>query len=287
MNEMTKLAQENSSNYLQYLERMTRSIALSTKGLIPFFASDRKRILDVGCGSGIVMDAVLAVNPECKVTGIDLNEEDVRLANERRPDLDIRCMDMMNMEEETDCIIFSSVLHEVSSYAETERFEEGPVVNMLKKANSLLSEHGKLIIRDGLADESDEDGFIRMADPKEQIWIRRFCEESPAYRDMKYSETVIDGQTYYQMPRKAIQEFLCTYTWGEASWPREIREKFGIFDRQGWNKVIRKAGFIPGITMTAVEEYRKYLYGKAVLLTKDHEEYFPEAFTTLIVAEKR
>ena len=85
MNELEQLA--GTGNYESYLKRMTASVSQSSKGLIPFFAStmaDRPgfRILDVGCGSGILMKAIRDVCPEAEVRGVDLNEYSVRLCRE-------------------------------------------------------------------------------------------------------------------------------------------------------------------------------------------------------------
>ena len=46
-----------------------------------------------------------------------------------------------------DTIIFSSILHEISSYCEDEsiRFTEIPIKNALRKTNELLTDNGSII----------------------------------------------------------------------------------------------------------------------------------------------
>ena len=47
-------------------------------------------------------------------------------------------------------MIFSSVLHEISSYAEEDRFSTGHIKNALRKTRDLLKDGGYVLIRDGL-----------------------------------------------------------------------------------------------------------------------------------------
>ena len=77
MNELEKLSQENKKNYLRYLDRMTKSLKTSTKGLIPTLAANATSVLDVGCGSGVLMEAIEKVNPKIRITGIDINRETI------------------------------------------------------------------------------------------------------------------------------------------------------------------------------------------------------------------
>ena len=115
-NKLEQLTGANRRNYDLYLQRMTQSISQSSKGLIPFFAAQCKKILDVGCGSGILMQAILAVNPEAKIVGIDINQSAVDTCIEQG--LDVRnatLSDLIRTGEMFDCVIFSSVLHEFST----------------------------------------------------------------------------------------------------------------------------------------------------------------------------
>ena len=75
MNRLEELSRQNRENYERYLKRMTESIRNSTKGFLPIMARQGKRILDVGCGSGVLLYAIAAENPEAELTGLDLNEE--------------------------------------------------------------------------------------------------------------------------------------------------------------------------------------------------------------------
>ena len=57
MNQLEKLSSSNQENYQRYLKRMTESIRNSTKGFLPIMARQGMNILDVGCGSGVLLYA--------------------------------------------------------------------------------------------------------------------------------------------------------------------------------------------------------------------------------------
>ena len=58
MNKLERLSNNNKENYQLYLKRMTESMNHSTKGLIPVLAQGSKNILDVGCGSGVMLEVL-------------------------------------------------------------------------------------------------------------------------------------------------------------------------------------------------------------------------------------
>ena len=53
---------------------MTDSIRYSTKEILPILAKGGNNILDVGCGSGILLSEIEKYNANANLTGIDLNE---------------------------------------------------------------------------------------------------------------------------------------------------------------------------------------------------------------------
>lgn len=76
-----------------------------------------------------------------------------------------------------------------------------------------------------------------------------------------------------------------TFTWGEESWEREVKEKFGILSDEEWKDILRLAGFFPITEMYNSEEYIKYLSEK-IVITEQIAEMFSRA-TVTFVAKKR
>ena len=279
-NKLEQLAGANRTNYEQYLQRMTQSISQSSKGFIPFFASTCKKILDVGCGSGILMNAIKAVNPEATIVGIDINQSAVDTCLEQG--LNVINSDLHKFAksgEKFDCIIFSSVLHEFSSYDVSTPFEEYPIAEALREAWTLLKNRGIIIIRDGIrTDEYLQSGLVKIhfINPEDSIWIKRFKQDFPDLCKESLSEDLLTLDD--------AKEFLYTFTWGEKSWNREVQERFGILTVEQWKKLIKRKGFTIRNFMTSAEEYQKYLAPKSEI-TKVIE-FLLEETTMLVVAEK-
>ena len=119
MNILEQLSNNNKENYKSYLDIMSDSINRSSKGLIPLYAKKCKRILDVGCGSGILIQTISNLNPSAYIHGIDLNSNALDICNKKfSSNINInftkaKIEDLFLYDEGFDCIIFSSVLHEI------------------------------------------------------------------------------------------------------------------------------------------------------------------------------
>lgn len=281
-----------NTNYAQYLSRMENSVSLSSKGLLPFLVSMHVRegaVLDVGCGSGILMETISKVCPNLSVFGIDMNENAVNECVKKGLNAEKISLKELAWKKgeprKFQCIIFSSVLHEFSSYDEREPFKPNPILYALCDAENLLSDDGVIIIRDGLkAENSFEKGImperISFRSKKDIQWVERFSKE---YKAEKFTYDVIRNSVY--LPRNIAKEFLFTFTWGEESWEREVKEKFGILSDEEWKDILRLAGFFPITEMYNSEEYIKYLSEK-IVITEQIAEMFSRA-TVTFVAKKR
>ncbi len=241
----------SKSNYERYLERMTQSVQKSSKELIPFYASGKT--LDVGCGSGVLLDILYKNGVEAE--GIDINTEAVKVCHKKG--LKAKCIPLNEIKEKYDTIIFSSVLHEFSSYDENNRFSNRPIIDALNMAKNILNDNGKIIIRDGLKGDKTN-GYLYAKDIKTVQAFRNFINESPIFSHTNKNELFIINKTKITAPRWVLKEFIFTYTWGEESWNREIQEQFGILSKKEWKKVLNMCGLDITVFTVSSEEYEKY-----------------------------
>lgn len=235
----------NNSNYKVYLERMDKSAAISSKGLILKYV--KGRALDVGCGSGVLLRQL------DNAKGIDLNINAVEECIKQG--LDAECISLFDLTEKFDTIIFSSVLHEFSSYADSGRFGKKPIEAALLQARNNLDYNGRIIIRDGVA--GDTYPIIVTAKSIEVVEaFKKYIIDAPMWD--KNVKVNIDNLKI-TAPFNILKEFMFTYTWGPESYPREVNEKFGILRPGSWVNLIESCGYKIDYIQYFPEEYEKYL----------------------------
>lgn len=290
-NILEQLSFENTENYQRYLERMTKSIVHSSKGYIPIFTDGCTRILDVGCGSGVLMKVLHERNPEAELYGIDLNSQAIDICDKKYPEFEFNACSLSDLVELVskgvvrpfDCIIFSSVLHEFSSYDENFSYSPLPIFNAISDAYSCLIKGGKLLIRDGLMSENMSEIRVNLKNADDIQYVEKFVNE---YHDGKKVNVLYEKDgTEFKMPWKYLKEFFFKFTWGSESWNREIKEQFGILTLDNWKKVVRDNNFVIKNCMTNAEEYLKYTLEKVDFLDGIPYDLFSE-MTVLICAEK-
>lgn len=293
-NKLEELSKNNKDNYQLYLQRMSDSVKHSTKGFIPMLASEANNILDVGCGSGVLMSALEYERPKAKITGLDLNIEAITKLREMHNNWHLIHDDFMNLDNQKyDTIIFSSILHEISSYNANldKRFTEIPIKEAFLKSYDLLDDNGVIILRDGiLTDDSKKNHklVISFNEEKDSMWLYRFRNDFKGF-----SKTDINTNIYgldsnkFLVSEGFLKEFLYTYTWGPESYPREINERFGILTKDTWLRLLKEAGFSIETVIEAKEEYEKYLKDKIIISEEDNSNYEYPNMTILVKARKK
>ena len=277
MNVLTELACENRNNYNRYLDRMTKSYNYSSKQLIPSYVTG-ENVLDVGCGSGVLIEKLNSIYPDKNIEGIDLNENAIKVCRDKN--LNVRCIDLKDVEDNKyDTIIFSSILHEVSSYDSKLPYTIYPIIDILKTARQKLNDTGHIIIRDGVQAEPKviclEFKNDNMTDE-----IKQYFEDAPMFvcQYLRIDNNKIYGNAHF------LKEFLFTYTWGKDSYFREVKEKYGILTPYKWEECVIKSGYRIHQLITYPEEYVKYL-SKYIIPNKDFIQLFDRS-TIMIIATK-
>lgn len=295
MNELEKLSEKNKENYLRYLKRMTESMKTSTKGLLPELVSDAKSVLDVGCGSGVLMQAIEDVNPKIRITGLDINKEAIEKLKAIGNNWELYYLDLKDFSKHKyDAVVFSSVLHEISSYNEDpkKKFTEIPILEALIKTNELLEDNGVVVLRDGLLVEKENINkkvLITFKNQEDIIWLYKFRNDFRGFDILpEISKEIkkVNANTF-EVGLAFLKEFLCTFTWGKSSFNREVQERFGILDKETWIKLLEESGFEVEKIIESKEEYEKYLSPKVELKNADGSEFVYPMMTIIIKARKK
>ena len=294
MNQLEELSKQNRENYQRYLKRMTESIRHSTKGFLPLLCKEGKRILDVGCGSGVLLFAVEQENPTARLTGLDLNAEAIAQLSKLGGSWELIHDDFMNLSEgDYDTIVFSSILHEISSYhSDTSlRFGGVPIRRAIQKCRELLPAGGSIILRDGVmtdAAEQNRKAVLRFKNPEEAVWLSRFQADFRGFDATGVDREVKDlGNGSFLISKAFLKEFLCTYTWGAESYPREVCERFGVLTRDEWMAMLSEEGFSVETVAQSKEEYERFLSESVMITEEDGTPYGYPFMSIIIKAVKR
>jgi len=258
-----------------------------------------KKVLDIGPGSGVILDMIEETYPDKEVYGIDISKNVIEGLEKKKQKENRKWNviegDALSLEdrfekESIDTIIYSSIIHELFSYIpyEGEKFNYDTIRAALKSAFKVLKKKGRIIIRDGIMSEpADEKRIIEFKDENAMAFLKRYANDFKG-RNIQYE---IIEENKVVMPINDCMEFLYTYTWGDESYVHEINEQFGYFTPSNYELFLQetlgeKAKIIT-LQHYLQEGYSEHLLPKVnVYNEKGHVVDLPDS-TCFIVIEKQ
>ena len=241
--------------------------------------SDKERMLDfvrgptiveVGPGGGVVLDLLQSRFPDAAVFGLDasaavIDELEKRRAQQQRH-WNVIHGDAFHIKElfepqTVQTVVCCSLLHEIYSYVEHEgrKFQIESVRAFLQSVWSVVAERGRLVIRDGVEPPSGE-RIVEFLHGDGPDFLRRFVNDFEGRRIQV--EWIHDAAA--RMSTADAMEFLYCYTWGPASYPYEVREQYGVMQRDEYEQAI--LSWLPG--------------AKAVQIPPDLKSYLQPGYVT-------
>ena len=232
-------------NEIDYLNTMNNSLKDKTI-ILDYIVGNN--VLDVGPGGGALMDLIEKTTPNLNIFGIDLAQNVIDKLNkkkiEEQHNWSIVKGDALKLSEyfeenSIDTIIYSSIIHELYSYIEFEgkRFNKNTIKRSLQEAYKVLSKKGRIIIRDGImTNPTNQYRLIEFKNIDDIDILNRYCNDFKG-RNITYEK--INNNTVKMLVNDAM-EFLYTYTWGEQSYPLEVKEQFGYFTIEEYVNFIKE-----------------------------------------------
>ncbi|MCR5250416.1 MAG: methyltransferase [Lachnospiraceae bacterium] len=224
------------NNEDKYLRTMN-SAEESTKSTILDYVCGKSAV-DVGSGGGVLLDRLEEKYPGLEIVGTDISANVIDALRKKKEEeghgwtvLRHNFVDAV-LERRADNIIFSSILHEVYSYTETEngKFDLSSVKNALKNAALSLNPGGRIIIRDGIKTDSTEEIMIRFRDENGPDFFENYRRDFKGLKELSEEQKVSAFDKDKRIVRgnvNFLREFLYTYTWGNESYAHEVQEQFG------------------------------------------------------------
>ncbi|MBQ6094191.1 MAG: methyltransferase [Lachnospiraceae bacterium] len=238
------------NNEGKYLSIMNASEESTKNSIIEYVTG--QTVVDVGSGGGVLLDLLEEHYPDKKIIGTDISDNVLIVLEKKRKEEGHRwtvlCHNFVDgpFPEKVDAILFSSILHEVFSYTETERgrFEIESVTTALRNAYASLNPGGRIIIRDGVKSKVDDSVIeIRFKDPEGMEFFKNFVRDFEGLKDIEDKKIeIFEQENKVKACTNYAREFLYTYTWGRQSYPHEVQEQFGYFTIEEFRKFFEELG---------------------------------------------
>lgn len=129
-------------------------------GMIP---EGTQTILDLGCGTGLEIDQILAARPDMQITGVDLSETMLGKLREKHPHVQTICADYFEYDLGEAC--FDAAV----SFESLHHFKPGKKQRLFEKIFRALKGGGVFILADYLACcDEEEELLMSVSDEKRQ-----------------------------------------------------------------------------------------------------------------------
>ncbi len=283
------------ANEEAYLETMNNAQSSTKMSILDYVTGDK--VLDVGSGGGILLDALEERFPEKKIFGTDISQNvievlDKKIMTEKHNYHVFEHNFVYNrLWSPVDCIIFSSIMHEIYSYTDNGngRFDMASVMGALYNTLESLSKGGRIIIRDGVKTESNRIVTVRFKDEDALSLAKSYLSDFRGLKELhdkdgkwfnlQINEDTITGNI------NLVREMLYTITWGPMSYTQEVQEQFGYLTLNEYKGILNSIGFNVIESKEFTEPgYPEHLNDKVELLDFTWDD-IPS--NCIIVAEKR
>ena len=239
------------NNEDKYLKTMNDVTSSTKDSIIDYVVGES--VVDVGSGGGILLDKLEKTYPDKKVIGTDISANVIETLNQKKNrdghkwEVQVHNFVDDTMDPKVGSIIFSSILHEIYSYTETDngRFEIGSVKKALRNAYDSLNKGGRIIIRDGVKTTGSYPLSIRFKTAAGFDFFKNYMNDFKGLKDIPEEKKVssIDEKTLTVTGDvNFIREFLYTFTWGSESYAHEVQEQFGYFTLGEYKEFFRELG---------------------------------------------
>jgi len=235
------------------------------------------KIVELGCGSGLILEALSAHFTRSTIVGVDIDESQLEKVIEKnllniipiKADL----TEKIFPDGTFDTVLFVASLHEVFSYLGKRKLRAA-----FQMAHDILMDAGVLIIQDFLKPPTR---LVEMAFHNEEA-LKSFLRFAREYRPrrVKFEETS-QGVT---LDIADAVEFISKYrSPTEEDWKKEMGETHFFFTEEEYRKMAQKTGF-------AMKDFKKLPTDETwwVAIREDMElSLEPEHLWTQLVLKKR
>jgi len=193
------------------------------------------KILECGCGNGIILELLSKEFKDSTVVGTDVSERLLGIVEAKRlknvVTLKANAIDDVFPSAAFNTVIFHKSLHEV------ECFEgRSGTIKAIKNAYKYLQNNGVLIVRENLK-PSDRKVCIRLKSSFARERLKKFAADFSPTKVKVFS----NQNDVVELSEHVAMEYITKYD--ERDWATEMKEPHFFFKKQEWEKQLSSAGF--------------------------------------------
>lgn len=209
------------------------------------------RILEIGCGEGLLLNAIQEVNPNAECYGIELSENAVNAGKEKYPRIhfinqDLHAYFESPEFEQFNIVLSCNVMHEL--YTQVRRQEgiekaEEYVISLFGKLKECLTPGGLFVLVDGVLPDDEKDGTTSFILTEEGARIYNIIRTT--YNFLR--EPLPEASAGQLVTTSSIdfEKFMTKSLFAETpDWEIERNESYQYFSRLRLEEIFRDLGFM-------------------------------------------
>lgn len=209
------------------------------------------RILEIGCGQGLLLNEIRKVNPNADCYGIELSHNAVSEGKRKYPHIHFINQDLhlyFNSPEfeQFDIVLSCNVLHELYTQ---KRMQDGVdkaedyLITLFAKLRDCLNPGGLFILVDGVLPDDEKDGTVSFILTEEGARIYDIIRSSYTFLREPLPKAAA-GQPV-TVSSFNFEKFITKSLFAETpDWDIERKESYQYFTRIRLEKILRKLGFM-------------------------------------------
>ncbi len=245
---------EQTSTYWERLKSEAEQYFLRgrlIKDLEEYMRGRPLRILEIGCGEGLLLNAVQKVNPNAQCYGIELSENAVSAGKRKYPQIHFINQDLHAYFgaaefEQFDIVLSCNVMHEIYTQKRVrEGIDEAEkyLASLFGKLKDCLVPGGVFVLVDGVLPDDEKDGTVSFILTEEGAGIYEIIRSSYCF----LREPLPEAHAGESMTVSSIdfEKFITKSLFADSpDWEIERKESYQYFTRSRFEKLFRELGYI-------------------------------------------
>lgn len=245
---------EQTDTYWERLESESEQYFLRgrlIKDLKEYMQCRPLRVLEIGCGEGLLLNEIQKVNPNAECYGIELSEHAVREGKRKYPHIhfinqDLHAYFKSPEFDHFDIVLSCNVMHELYTQKRRQdgiREAEEYVITLFEKMRDFLRPGGLFVLVDGVLPDDAKDGTVSFILTEDGARIYEIIRSSYTFLNEPLPKA--EAGQLVTVSSIDFEKFITKSLFAETpDWEIERKESYQYFTRRRLENIFRKLGFM-------------------------------------------